>query len=113
MAYEREHRSDVPPESWRNEDEHRRKLAQSVRGLLRGESNNHFTVTLEAGASETEIPYQSSRAGVSPVLTPLSEAGSAFLRTKTLWCEAQPGKVVVHHDPSATGEERFSLVIVG
>lgn len=113
MSHGREHRTQSLPETWGREDEHRRKLAQAINSLLRGESNNHYTVTLTPDATETEIQYPSARSGVVPVLQPLSPGAAAALASGSVYATAENGKVVIHHDADPSDERTLGVVIVG
>jgi len=113
MAHGGEHRTRSVPEVWQRPDEHLRKVAQTVNSLLRGESNNHFTVTLTPNATETEVRYSSARTGVVPVLQPLSAAGAAALASGSVYATAENGKVVIHHDADPSDQRTLGVVIVG
>lgn len=107
------HRTNSVPETWsRNRaDELHRKVAQALNSVLRGETNNHFTVTLAPGTTETEVRYSSARPGVVPVLTPLS--ASAAAAAAIVWASAELGKVVLHHDSDPATDRAFGVVIIG
>ena len=113
MSHTAKHRTVVPPEYWENPKEHSRKIAQSVRGILEGKTNNHYTVTLEAGKTVTDVRFLSARAGVSVLVTPQNAAAAALMRTTDLYAIGAFEKVTVHHDASAVGTEVFSLLIAG
>lgn len=119
MAYDPGRRSSSPPEYWGSPrdpsavSEHARKIAQSTRELLDGLLNNHYSVTLEAGETETSVPFKPSRTGASVLLTPCNQAAAQFQRTTDVWVEAENENVKVHHDASATGAEVFSLAVFG
>lgn len=107
-------RSQSPPVSWRGkEEEHRRKIAQSLRGVLFGQTNNHFSVTLDAGTVCTEVDFPSARLGVSISITPQNQVAATFMRTNDVWGEVETGKVKICHASTAVGTEKFAVVIVG
>ena len=113
MAHEREHRTNAVPETWGDTREHLRKLAQGLNSALRGETNNHFTVTLEPDATQTEVPFPNARPGVVPVLQPLTAAAAAALASGTVYATAESGKVVIHHGSDPGTEREIGVVIVG
>ena len=113
MSSEAEHRTEQPPLYWQRPDEFFRKLSLSIRGILRGETNNHFTVTLDPGTDCTEILYPSARPGLSVQITAQNQVAAAFQRANDVWGESTTGMVKVCHDASAAGTERFGVVVVG
>lgn len=113
MSHESEHRSSVPPKFWSNQDEFLRKIADSTRGILKGQTNNHFTVTLEAAVSEVAIPYESARPGLSVIISPSNQQAAVFSRSNNVWCESEVGTVRVRYDGVPAGSERYGLVIIG
>jgi hypothetical protein len=106
-----DHRTRFVPLFLERADEHRRKLAQAINALLAGKSNNHFTTTLRANQITTEVQFTESRAGVVPLLVPLS--ASAALTIANFWTEPQDKKVIIHHDSSAATDRQVGVVIVG
>ena len=81
MSHTPEHRSVIPPRFWNGKpEEHMRKIADSVRGILDGKTNNHYTVTLDAGEVATEISFSTAKPGVSVLLTPQNAVAAAFQR---------------------------------
>ena len=114
MSHTSTRRTAIPPKFWVGKPEElARKLSSSVREILDGKTNNQYTVTLEAGATKTEIDFTTAKPGVSVLLTPQNAVAAAFQRTTDVYAVGDFGKVVVNHDASAAGTEKFSLVIVG
>jgi len=112
MAYSRDRTTASPPESWADAKEHSRKIAQSVRGVMDGQLNNHYSVTLEAGTTQTDVVYPTARPGVTVLLTPQNQLAASFQRANDVWTTSEIGKVTIHH-ASAAGGEQFSLAIFG
>lgn len=113
MAHISEHRTRSVPETWGDVGEHLRKIAQGVNSALSGETNNHYTVTLEADATQTELSAPRARPGVVPVLQPLSAAAAAAMASGTVYATAEQGKVLIHHGSDPSSERVFGVVIVG
>jgi hypothetical protein len=114
MSHTPEHKNEVPPRFWAGRpDEHIRKVTDSVRGILEGKTNNHFTITIEAGETSQDISYSTAVPGVKVLLFPQNAAAATFQRTTDLFAVGDYGKVTINHDSSAAGTEVFSLVIVG
>lgn len=113
MSHSSEHRSEMPPTFWASPEEMGRKLSNSVRGILRGETNNHFTVTLDAGTDCTEIRYTSARPGMAIQITAQNQAAAAFQRVNDVWGTSETGLVKVCHDATAAGTETYGVVVVG
>jgi hypothetical protein len=118
MSYENGRRTQTTPEFWSQQDadagEHIRKIAQSVNGILMGQTNNHFTITLEAGVEPLTVPFSSAKTGASVLLFPQNADASALggvYATASTDINGN-GQVTVNHG-SATGGEKFSLVVIG
>ena len=109
MSYENGRRTQATPEFWHENSEHVRKIAQSVNGILMGQTNNHFTITLEAGEPSLTVPFSSAKTGASVLLFP-QNAGASSLGG--VYASASNGQVTVNH-ALADGGESFSLVIIG
>ena len=57
MSYAAGNRSQSAPEFWHEPKEHSRKIVQALNGVLNGQTNNTFQVTLEAGATSTSVSF--------------------------------------------------------
>lgn len=112
MSYESTGRTESAPEFWHESKEHSRKIAQAVNGILNGQTNNAFVVTLESGGTSTTVPFAPSRSGGSVLLFPQNDAAATLSRTQNVYAETRAGEVLVTHGP-AVGGEVFSLVVVG
>jgi hypothetical protein len=113
MSYKDGRRTQTTPEFWSPEEsdsgEHIRKIAQSVNGILMGQTNNHFTITLEFEETSTTVPFSSAKTGASVLLFPQNAGASAL---GGVYATASDGQVTVNHDVAAGGES-FSLVVIG
>jgi hypothetical protein len=109
------HRSGTPPKFWSEgrQDEFLRKIAVSVRGILLGQTNNHFTVTLETAASEVAIPFTTTKIGVAVLITPANQEAANFALVNSVWSTAENGQAKVKYAGIATGTEQFHVVIIG
>jgi hypothetical protein len=103
----------APPELvWRGrEDEHRRKLAQSIRGLLNGKMNNVSEVTLVPDATQTVVTALNATANSEILLTPKSASAAAAL--SSLWVQPGNGEVTLNHDASPATDRVFGLAGFG
>lgn len=101
----------MAPTFWQGpEEEHRRQLADASNAALAGQTNNQFTVILEANATETEVTFDSCRPDISVNLT----AASASATSATgVWVEPRIGKATIHHDSSTATDRKFFVVFVG
>jgi len=114
MSFKTEHRSVYVPEFWTGSpSEHIRKVANSVNQILRGMTNNHFTITLEPDETATDIPYEACRPGVSPLLTPQSASAATSMASGLIYVEPQTGNCRINHDASPATDRKFSLVLIG
>ncbi|GAF70040.1 unnamed protein product [marine sediment metagenome] len=87
--------------NWKKPEEHLRKCAQAINGLLRGESNNTFVLELEAAASETDIDDERITTNTTAVLSPRSAAAAAEMQS--IWYAAAKGILTIHHPVGAAG----------
>ena len=111
MSQNRPRQRQTAPTFWQGpEEEHRRKLADASNAALSGQTNNQFTVTLEANATETEVTYEKCRPDISVNLTAAS--GSATTAAG-VWVEPKIGKAIIHHDSSTATDRKFFVVFVG
>ncbi len=111
MSYKANARTESPPEFWHEGSEHSRKIAQAVNGILNGQTNNTFVVTLEEGATDSTVRFTPARAGGSALLFPQNSSAASLARTTDVFATTSTGQVVVTHG-AAVGGEQFSLVIV-
>ena len=104
-------RTEVPPERWELEDEHRRKLAQTTQQILKGKTNNGFRVTLTPMATKTTIPVSFARAGGVAQLAP--ETSNAAASSAQVFACSINGAIEVHHDASPETDRTFGVVLTG
>ena len=112
MSYAAGNRSQSAPEFWHEPKEHSRKIVQALNGVLNGQTNNTFQVTLEAGATSTSVSFVPARDGGSALFFPQNAAAATLARTSDVYASTKSGEVVITHGEAAGGE-RFSLVICG
>jgi hypothetical protein len=119
MAIRRSDLSSVP-ESWPNEDEHRRKIAIAVNELLRSqavEAEDFETVTrlenvtLTASATSTTVSHASISSSSAISLVPATASAAAALAS--IWIEYAAGAATLHHDASAATDRRFVALLFG
>lgn len=104
-------RSEVAPERWEREDEHRRKLAQATNAALRGKTNNAFRVTLTPNATLTTLSVSFARSGGVAKLAP--ETASAAASISQVYACSVNGAIEVHHDSQPDPDRTFGIVLVG
>ena len=107
-------RAQTVPEYWQGpEEEHRRKISTALNQVLKGVSNNHFTVTLEVDATTTEVMFPPVRPGSGVQITPGSASAAMSFATGNIWVEAQSEKAIIHHDSSSATDRIFHLAFNG
>jgi hypothetical protein len=107
-------RAQVVPEFWKEDEaEHRRKLSQAVNMLMKGVSNNHFTVTLDAEETTTEVMHPPVRSGAGVQITPASSSAATSFASGLIWVETENGKAIIHHDASSATDRVFHLAFFG
>ena len=99
------------PLNWEDRDEMLLLVAQAVNGMMKGETNNNFDVTLTASATQTTVSEAAVTIGVVPYFTPRSASAAAALAN--LWTESKPGSLIIHHDSSADTDRTFTVCIFG
>jgi hypothetical protein len=99
------------PTAWTDSVEHRRKIADVANGLLQGNSNNHYEVTLRTVETTTELASEIIGSQTFAYLAALTPGAAAAL--PLIWQEVQVGKVILHHDASADADRRFGVLLVG
>jgi hypothetical protein len=99
----------IVPEHFGSEQEQRRKLAQAINGLLRGQANNTAEVTLAPNATETLVETEKIVESTVLVLTPRS--ASAAAAQAILWVETTKGSATLHHDSSPATDRTFGIVL--
>jgi N-acetylmuramic acid 6-phosphate (MurNAc-6-P) etherase len=94
-------------------EEHARLIAQGVNGLLKGQSNNVYTVTLDpTPATSTSVTVIHARPGQVAQLVAQSAAAAAEVAAGTIYTEVQNGSIVIYH--AAGGSDRtFGVVLNG
>jgi len=112
MSYEAKRRSETAPEFWHEESEHSRKLAQTINGVLNGQTNNHFQVTMEVGDAQTKVKFPQAKDGVSVLLFPQNAKAALLSRESDVYASGSGGEVTITHG-TAGGGEIYSLVIIG
>ncbi len=102
-------RVETLPERYDGEvSEHARKIAQTVNGILKGQQNNYYTVTLPAGEGSIEQLVEYARVGMVGFTAP---AGSAAVGSSA-WVDVQQGKFVLE-SASSEVDRTFAVLLVG
>lgn len=108
-----DHRTKYPREFIAGrENESIRELAQTATALLKGQSNNHFTVTIVAGTTTTTRAVEFSRRGVCPFIAMTSAEVAAAIADGLLWVETRGGEFIVHHD-AGTEDRELCVALIG
>jgi hypothetical protein len=97
--------------SWKKPEEHLRKCAQAINGILNGQTNNSYDLVLEAGESSTTITDERITAKTMAVLSPQNAAAAADLAS--MWYVASGGQIVIHHPISASADRNLGVAIIG
>jgi hypothetical protein len=114
MGQENLPRATTVPEFWKgNEEEHRRKMSQAINQIQKGVTNNHYTVTLSANATTTEVRHPPARSGSGVQITPKTASAAASLAAGGIFVETETGKAIIHHDASAATDRIFHLAFFG
>ncbi len=84
-------------------------MSQSVRGLLRGKSNNSRLVTLRAGEVETVLLDANITAETVALLAPRTLEAAIGV----VYAETSIGRLVIHHEDLDGDDRIFAAVLVG
>ena len=112
MSFRANTRTESAPEFWHDAKEHNRKIAQSVNGILNGQTNNIFVVTLEADTTSTTVQFPPARAGGSVLITAQDSTAATLARTSDIYAVSNSGEVEITHG-TASGGETFSVLVAG
>ena len=102
------------PEYWTGRPEElARKTAQVLNGVMQGQTNNAFAVTLR-GTPEvtTDITVEFSRSTQLAAVVPKSAAAAADYALGTTYAVAGNGTITVHHAAGGTNRE-YGVVLQG
>ena len=79
------------PLNWEDRDEMLLLVAQAVNGMMKGETNNNFDVTLTASATQTPVAEAAVTIGVVPYFTPRSASAAAAPGSRSTFSEIRSG----------------------
>jgi len=103
-----------PPIFWEGTtEEHIRKVALIVDELVTGKSNNGFTVTLAANATETVIDRARVSVDTRVSLVPTSASAAAAIGAGSVWVETTVGRITIHHDSQPDTDRTFDATAIG
>jgi len=97
------------PQTWTDAKEHLRYFANSINGLLDGQSNNTLSVTLTADATTTTITDDRIHGDSVPTLTPKTASAA----TAAVSFSASKGILTLTHDSSSDTDRSFSVILFG
>lgn len=101
------------PVTWRDEVEHRRKLAEGVNGLIDGRSNNSGTFTLTENDTTTTVT--DGRVGTDSIILwmPTTANAAAEIAVGGMYVSARgDGTFTVTHANNAQTDRDFSYAII-
>ena len=96
-----------------DEKEHRRLMAQALNGLLEGQSNNGFKMTLTPGGTGTLYNRIGIAATSVPVLTPMTASAAQALAAGTVWATVTRGALTIHHGTGIGTDLTFGVALIG
>ncbi len=100
-----------PPEFWADSPEHRRKIAQSVRGVLAGKLNNLKQIVLTPNATSTTLADLRITPDTLAFLIPCSS--SAAVAQASVWISVAVGILTVNHDSQPATDRCFGVALIG
>ena len=104
----------VAPKFWADRpEEAMRKLANVLDGVMKGQQNNDFSVTLR-GTPEvtTAVSVEFSRTGLHAILSPTNAAGALDFSLGTTYAVAGNGSITIHHAAGAA-DRSYGVILQG
>jgi hypothetical protein len=102
----------LAPETWTNEPEHRRKLAQAANLALGGKLNSVLQATLAANSATTTITDKRIGANTYIGFSPLTADAAAALSGLYVSSQAN-GTATLTHANNAQTDRTFNLLLIG
>lgn len=90
-----------------------RELAIKINGLLKGQSNNYFLVTMTPGANSTVIPVEFARVGSYANFSPTSQSAADAIALGFVFTVVTDGQITVNHDADAATDRTLGVTLVG
>lgn len=103
---------EAPPELWSQDrvNEQIRKITQSVRGMLKGRTNNVYKVDLPATGASTDVVNPDLTGRELANLTPLTAAAAANM--STTYAVVSQGRITIHHADGIPGRT-VGVIVAG
>lgn len=99
------------PTYWASPDEQMRKTAISLNGLMDGEMNNLFVVTLDANVTQTQVVDTRIKTYTIAVISPQNALAAADMAS--IWHTAETGILTIHHPLSLAADRVVGVVCYG
>jgi hypothetical protein len=94
-----------------DERKHRRALATTLRGAMRGKINAGLQVTLTPSATTSIIEDARITLQSAILMSPLTAHGAADMNS--MWFQPVNGSVVINHASNTNADRTFNMVIIG
>jgi len=101
----------VPPQFWDSPEEMGRLLAQAIRGLLDGETNNTFLVTLDTNSTTTIV--SDPRVGITTVALMTPQSATAASEIASVWVTVANAVLTIHHPSTGIADRLWGVAIFG
>ncbi len=101
----------VPPQFWESPDELYRLLSQGIRGLLDGETNNTFVVTLDTNSTTTTVT--DPRVGITTVALMTPQSATAAGEMTSVWVTVTEAVLTIHHPSTGIADRVWGVAIFG
>jgi hypothetical protein len=103
---------DTPPLDWENEEEHRRKLAEALIGVMDGKINAIGTLTLAASSATTTL--RDKRIGLQSRIFFMPTTANAAAAITSLFVTGR-GKqtATINHANNSQTDKTFDYVVLG
>ncbi len=104
---------EVPEASYGLEEEHLRRTIQALDGLLNGQGNNHFSVTLDPDSTSTTIIALNATFQTVVQLSPMSAEAAAAFALGNIYALAKSKEIVIRHPSGPDSDRTFGVLING
>lgn len=101
----------LPSRDLEDEKKHRRDIADAVRRLMLGKSNNVLDATMDANSATTTVT--DSRIGVYSVPICIPTTANAQAITMPYRSDMLNGSMVLNHANNADADKTFKIVLIG
>lgn len=103
----------IPEADFGQPEEHIRRICQLINGLVEGQGNNHYVVTLTPNAVVTRIIAHKASKLSAVQLSPMSAAAAMAMSAGAVYATVEQNEITLNHDSDAATDRIFGVVLNG